>query len=36
MLHEKVRAENGLYQANRLLARIHIIYNKAIDGDGRV
>ena len=30
-LHEKVRTENGLYQANRLLARIHIIYNKAIE-----
>lgn len=29
--HEKVRVENGLYQANRLLARIHIIYNKAIE-----
>lgn len=31
LLHEKVRQENGLYQANRLLARIHIIYNKAIE-----
>lgn len=31
VLHEKVRAENGLYQANRLLARIHIMYNKAIE-----
>jgi integrase len=30
-LHEKIRKENGLYQANRLLARIHIIYNKAIE-----
>jgi integrase len=30
-LHEKVKKENGLYQANRLLARIHIIYNKAIE-----
>jgi len=30
-LHEKIRTENGLYQANRLLARIHIIYNKAIE-----
>ncbi|EKE09071.1 MAG: hypothetical protein ACD_16C00214G0001 [uncultured bacterium] len=30
-LHEKIRQENGLYQANRLLARIHIIYNKAIE-----
>lgn len=30
-LHEKIRTENGLYQANRLLARIHIIFNKAIE-----
>lgn len=30
-LHEKVREENGLYQANRLLSRIHIIFNKAIE-----
>ncbi|HUX78488.1 MAG TPA: tyrosine-type recombinase/integrase [Alphaproteobacteria bacterium] len=30
-LHEKIHQENGLYQANRLLARIHIIYNKAIE-----
>lgn len=30
-LHEKIRQENGLYQANRLLARIHIIFNKAIE-----
>ena len=30
-LHEKIGKENGLYQANRLLARIHIIYNKAIE-----
>jgi len=30
-LHEKIRSENGLYQANRLLARVHIIYNKAIE-----
>ena len=30
-LHEKVGKENGLYQANRLLARIQIIYNKAIE-----
>jgi integrase len=30
-LHEKIRKENGLYQANRLLARLHIIYNKAIE-----
>lgn len=30
-IHERVRQENGLYQANRLLARIHIIFNKAIE-----
>ena len=30
-LHEKVRQENGLYQANRLLASIHTIFNKAIE-----
>lgn len=30
-IHEKICRENGLYQANRLLARIHIIYNKAIE-----
>jgi len=30
-LHEKVRANNGLYQANRLLERIRAIYNKAIE-----
>ena len=30
-LHEKIRKENGLYQANRLLARIHILYNKALE-----
>ena len=30
-LHEKIGKENGMYQANRLLARIHIIYNKAIE-----
>jgi hypothetical protein len=29
--HEKIGKENGLYQANRLLAIIHIIYNKAIE-----
>ncbi len=28
-LHEKVKEENGLYQANRLLERIRAIYNKA-------
>lgn len=30
-IHENIKKENGLYQANRLLARIHIIYNKAIE-----
>ena len=30
-LHEKMRVENGLYQANRLLERIKAIYNKAIE-----
>ncbi len=30
-LHDKVRAENGLYQANRLLERIKAIYNKSIE-----
>ena len=30
-IHEKIGKENGLYQANRLLARVHIIYNKAIE-----
>ena len=31
LIHERVRAENGLYQANRLLERIKVIYNKAIE-----
>lgn len=31
ILHEKIRNENGLYQANRLLERIKAIYNKAIE-----
>jgi len=31
LIHEKIGRENGLYQANRMLARIHIIYNKAIE-----
>lgn len=31
LLHEKVRTNNGLYQANRLLERIKAIYNKAIE-----
>ncbi|MBP6952474.1 MAG: site-specific integrase [Alphaproteobacteria bacterium] len=30
-LHEKIGKENGQYQANRLLARMQIIYNKAIE-----
>lgn len=30
-MHEKVRRENGLYRANRLLAVIQVIYNKAIE-----
>lgn len=30
-LHEKIRNDNGLYQANRLLERIKAIYNKAIE-----
>lgn len=31
VLHDNVRAENGLYQANRLLERIKAIYNKSIE-----
>jgi integrase len=30
-LHEKIRDESGLYQANRLLERVRAIYNKAIE-----
>ncbi|MCF0049563.1 integrase arm-type DNA-binding domain-containing protein [Dyadobacter sp. LJ53] len=30
-VHEKIFAENGLYQANRILERIRAIYNKAIE-----
>jgi len=30
-LHEKMGAENGIYQANRLLERIKAIFNKAIE-----
>ena len=30
-LHEKIKKENGAYQANRLLSRIQGIYNKAIE-----
>lgn len=31
LLHEKIRDNNGLYQANRLLERARAIYNKAIE-----
>ncbi len=31
IIHEKIRQDNGLYQANRLLDRIKAIYNKAIE-----
>jgi integrase len=31
ILHDKIRDENGLYQANRLLERIRAIFNKAIE-----
>lgn len=30
-IHEKIRQENGLYRANRVLSIIQIIYNKAIE-----
>jgi len=30
-LHEKIRIDSGLYQANRLLEKIKAIYNKAIE-----
>ena len=30
-LHERIRTDSGLYQANRLLERIKAIYNKAIE-----
>ncbi len=30
-LHEKIRNENGLYQANRILERLRSMYNKAIE-----
>ena len=30
-LHQKIRKENGLYQANRTLERIRAIFNKAIE-----
>lgn len=31
LLHERIRDENGLYQANRILERISSIYNRAIE-----
>jgi integrase len=31
LLHEKIREQNGLYQANRILERIRAIYNKNIE-----
>ena len=31
LLHEKIRDENGLYQANHLLERLSSMYNRAID-----
>jgi integrase len=31
ILHERIREENGLYQANRLLERIRCMFNKAIE-----
>ena len=31
LVHEKIRKENGLYRANKMLARIHAIFNKAIE-----
>ncbi len=30
-LHEQLRADSGLYQANRILERLRAIYNKAIE-----
>ncbi len=30
-LHEKIRIENGLFQANRILERIKAIFNKALE-----
>jgi integrase len=30
-LHEKIHAENGLYQANRMLERVRAMYNKGIE-----
>ena len=31
LIHEKIKKENGLYQANKLLERIQAIYNKAVE-----
>src|SRR5690606_21180783 len=31
LLHEKIRKENGLYQANRILERVRALYNKALE-----
>lgn len=31
LLHERIRDQNGLYQANRILERISSIYNRAIE-----
>jgi len=31
LLHERVKNDNGLYQANRILERIRAMYNKAIE-----
>lgn len=30
-VHEKIRSENGLYRANRVLSIVQLIYNKAIE-----
>lgn len=31
LMHQKITEENGVYQANRMLARIRSMYNKAIE-----
>lgn len=31
LLHEKIKDNNGLYQANRILERVRAMYNKAIE-----
>lgn len=31
LLHEKIRGENGLYQANHVTGQLHTLYNKAIE-----